>query len=172
MNIKSAIETLVNNIDPEHKLIQIAAVGTVTAESQKPILLSIVAIEENTILRNRPDYVSNTSVLERPLVLSVSILFSSVDTDYLRGIDSLQGIMTYLEDHRGFAVTVEKHSDIKQIMGIGEPVEPNEDNQITLEHVPLTIDMIPLTIEQRAQLWSCLGASYKPSILYQLMRRG
>ena len=172
MHIKSAIETLVNTIDPEHRLIQIAAVGTVAAEFQKPILLSIVAIEENTKLRDRPDYVSHANVLERPLLLSVSILFSSVDTDYLRGIDLLQGIMTSLEDHRGFSVMVEKQSVVKQITGIGAVVEPNEANQITVEQVPLTINMVPLTIEQRAQLWSCLGVGYKPSVLYQLMRRG
>jgi len=156
MDIKSAIEILAKKIDPDQNLIRIGAVGDAVTAADKCLLLSIVNIEGSAEVRNQ-SVVSHANFQERPLV--VSVLFSAVDPDYLRGIEKLQQLINYLENHTVFDA-IESRPVIQKTKTIGIVAEAKNGR--------FTVVPLPLSMEQRSLLWSTLGTVYKPSVLYQL----
>ena len=142
-------------------MIRIASVAAVPSESENPVILSVVNIEENPQLKNQSTRLSRTQFPERQLIISV--LFSTAHTDYLVGIDKLQTVIVYLQRHAVFEIFDET------------PVLPIVTNptQISAEEIQknilrFTVELLPQTIEQQAQLWLGLGICYRPSVLYKL----
>lgn len=149
-------------------------------ESTKPILLSIVNIEEDRTLRNQSLYTSKKDVngidlgnqkvfvgnQEKHLV--ASLLFSvyqknSLNNTYLEGIDNLQMIITRLQKNQILYVNKTDSTDIItfELLSLKSDADKKKYQQISFEFVSLSYD-------QLNQLWSSLGSRYMPSVLYKL----
>lgn len=178
MNIKNIIEKLSLLIDPNQQFItigNIAFADSLESElSGSSIILSIINIEEDTILKNtsiftrnanNPKQIHNTVYPKKQYVFS--IIFGSYTQNqhhYLEGLVKLQQIMQFFEDNRicYFNAT----NDTSNLITHTTYQALSQVNQE--QYVPIFIDAVNLNIDQVNQVWSYLNTKYMPSVIFKL----
>ena len=185
--IKPVLNNLVNLIVQTTGLgdhIEIANIsmihdGDEFLESDKPILVSVINVEEDRTLRNQSIYnyeanpkkvISKFSHPTQHLVLSV--LFAAYQKNkksinYIDGIDNLEKIISFFQannsfyqDTTNFAKPILTFAQYE--VAISNPME-NPDN-----YAKITTEFVSLSSEQQNHIWTYLGSKYMPSVLYKL----
>lgn len=148
-------------------------------ESDKPILVSIINIEEDKALRNQSIY--NYSNSPRKVIsqynhptqhLILSVLFASYQKNkksinYIDGVENLEKIISFFQannsfyqDTTDFASPILTFSQYEALIA-----DPQIDASV---YAKITSDFVSLNTEQQNHIWTYLGSKYMPSVLYKL----
>ncbi|MBD8082309.1 Pvc16 family protein [Chryseobacterium caseinilyticum] len=177
MNLRKLIELLCKLVDPVGSMIETVNISTLNDgdeffDTTSPIILSIVNIEEDRTMKNQTVYFKDTenpdqiSRFKNPTQYFVlSLMFASynkVMNKYLDGIDKLNNILVYFQQHNSFHY---KNDDTELITleSFSQKSESEKENYQTV-----TMEMVSLSTEQLNQMWSYLGSKYMPSVLYKM----
>ncbi len=116
----------------------------------KPIIISLINIEENRISRDPQNYV-RTGIdiqMKNPAVhLYLTLLFTSVSTGYDQALLDIQHVVAFFQQRNVFE---------------------NSPELINAGIEKLILEMLSFNLEQLQQLWSMLGGKYHPSIAYRM----
>jgi hypothetical protein len=169
-------DEFLNGLNVEIANIAMLNDGDEFIESNKPILLSIVNIEEDRTIRNQSLYtktVENDTLVTKFVpnqekYLVASILFSvyqknKMNNTYLEGIDNLQEVILRFQENQLIFVNKEDDSDI---LTSAELSLLNDSNQKKYQQI--TFEMMSLGYDQLNQMWSYLGSRYMPSVLFKM----
>ncbi|HET7897282.1 MAG TPA: DUF4255 domain-containing protein, partial [Flavisolibacter sp.] len=152
---------LFSNGGPQIELGNVSRYNTGEAFSedwQNKILLSIINIEEDTVVRHVQHYrKENNQILFKnpPVFINLSLLFASTHVDYPSALLSLETVLLFFQKHWFFSIE-----------NSPELVAYNRVHDQQIEK--MTFEIINLSIEQVAQLWGALGGHQMPSILYKM----
>lgn len=127
-------------------------------EMQNKILLSIINIEEDTVIRHVQHFKKeNNQVIFKnpPIYLNFTLLFASTHTDYPSALLSLETIILFFQQNKFFSI------DNSPAL-----VAYNQLHEIKIEKIIFEINNFP--IEQVSQLWGALGGHLMPSVIYKM----
>jgi hypothetical protein len=153
-------------------------------ESSKPILLSVVNIEEDRTMKNNSIYNYESLNLAnknaRKVVseynhptqhLIISLLFASYQKtnnmlNYLDGLENLEKVMAFLQANNAFYQHKTTTSQLLTASAykIASAAPSFNEN----EYFKVTTEFVSLSNEQQNSMWSYLGSKYMPSALYKL----
>lgn len=177
MNLRKLIELLCKLVDPVSSMIETVNISTLNDGDEffdvsSPIVLSIVNIEEDRTLKNLPVYFRNGENQDQVLrykhptqYFVISLLFAAYNSDikkYLDGIDKLNNVLVYFQQHNSFFYKND-HTELITLEDFSQKNEPQKEN-----YQRVTMEMVSLSMEQLNQMWSYLGSKYMPSVLYKM----
>lgn len=177
MNLRKLIELLCKLVDPVSTMIEIVNISTLNDgdeffDTSSPIVLSIVNIEEDRTMKNQSVYFRDgededqVSRNKNPTQYFVmSLLFAAYNSDnkkYLDGIDRLNNILVFFQQHNSFFYKND-HTELITLESFNQKNETEKEN-----YQRVTMEMVSLGTEQLNQMWSYLGSKYMPSVLYKM----
>lgn len=175
MNLRKLIESLCELVDPDGSMIEALNIATLNDgdeffETSFPIILSIVNVEEDRMMKNQPEYFKKSenqiSKYKNPTqYLVLSLLFASynkVTYKYLDGIDNLNTILVFFQQHNSFFYK----NDDTELITLENFYQKKESEKELYQKV--TMEIVSLSTEQLYQMWSCLGSKYMPSMLFKM----
>lgn len=136
----------------------IAQVESGTSEAEKQIVLSLVNVEEESSLKNGPHHrLKDGKVIyeNRPVHLSLYLLFSANHKNYASALKRLEAIITFFQGKNVF--TARAAPDLKKLSRTPEE----------LAGFRMTLELFSLSFEQINHLWGSLGGKQVPFILYR-----
>src|ERR1043165_6303875 len=125
---------------------------------QNKILLSIINVEEDTVVRNVEHFrKENNQILfvNPPIYINLTLMFASTHTDYESALISLEEVILFFQKNMFFSA--ESSAALEAY---------NELHDVKIEKI--TFEMVNLGLEQVHQLWSGLGGHYMPSVIYKM----
>jgi len=125
---------------------------------QNKILLSVVNIEEDTVVRHVQHYrKENNQILFKnpPVYINMYLLFAATHLDYPSALLSLETVILFFQKNWFFSV--ENSAALEAY---------NQTHSAKIEKIAFEIYNLPL--EQVAQLWGALGGHLMPSIIYKM----
>lgn len=128
------------------------------SEMHNKILLSVINIEEDTVVRNVQHYRKEANQIlfkNPPVYINLSLLFSSTHTDYPSALLSLEKVILFFQKHWFFSV---EYSPALVIY--------NQVHDLKIEKI--LFEMHNLPVEQVSQLWGALGGHQMPAVLYKM----
>lgn len=138
-----------------------AAARTLADESASPgVYLSLIKLQEETTLRNTrhvesypPKEKRDPRYLEPPVFLNLHLLFAFNFPNYSTSLVHLSKTIELFQNKRWFAASTQTEPD-----AVTFPP--------TLEK--LVFAMVDLSFEELNNLWSMLGGTHLPSVIYEL----
>jgi hypothetical protein len=125
-------------------------------ELENQLVLTVVNVEEEGTLRNRPAAVreADEELLYRqpPLHLNLYLLFSANYRNYQTALQRLAQVLTFFQGKRQFTAA--------NSPGSGQGVEATTELSVTL-------DLLSLDFEEINHLWGSLGGKQLPSAVYR-----
>ncbi len=121
------------------------------------ILLSLINIEEETLLRNPENFFkrNNSAVYKNPpMHFNVTILFGAFHTDPDRE-QAYTDSLTYIQKVIGF---FQRESVF----------DPSNSPDLPQGIEKLVFELVNLNLEQLHHLWTLLGGKYIPSVVYKM----
>ena len=177
MNLHTLIELLCKLVDPVGTVIETANISTFYdddkfSDTATPIILSIVNIEEDRMMKNQSLYFKKDESQDHIAkynssgqYLALSVIFASWSrpvNKYLDGIDKLNNILVFFQQHNSFFYK----SDNAELITLESFNEKNETEKENYQRV--TMETVNLGTEQLSEMWSYLGARYMPSVVYKM----
>ena len=111
-------------------------------------VISIVNIEEEATLKNRPNYIkgANNSIQYQtpPIPLNLYVLFASTLNDYEEALKAVSGVIG--------------HFQVNKYFNSGLPAGVDQ----------MSLDLHTLSFEQSNHIWGVMGGKYFPSVIYKL----
>ncbi len=136
----------------------IAQVEAGTSDAEKQVVLSLVNVEEESSLKNGPHHrLKDGKVIyeNRPVHLSLYLLFSANLKNYASALKRLEAIITFLQGKNVF--TARTAPDLQKLSR-----SPEE-----MSGFRMTLELFSLSFEQINHLWGSLGGKQVPFILYR-----
>jgi hypothetical protein len=118
------------------------------------IVISLVNVEEEGALRNTPNVRRSglkTEYVEPPLYMNLYLLFAFDFAKYETGLAHLAKTIELFQARRWFSAE-----------------NSSAGNPFPAELEKLTFEMVNLTFEGLNNLWSVLGGTYLPSVVYKV----
>ena len=118
------------------------------------LFLSLVNIEEEGTMKNKPNYMRINNQLKRiepPVVLNLYILFAFKLGTYTTSITKLSQLLGFFQTHKWFTF-----NNITDTQEFNPPIDR------------LIFEMHNVNFEQLNHIWSVLGGNHYPSVLYKV----
>lgn len=118
------------------------------------LFYSIINIEEEATLKNRPNFFKEGGQLKRiqpPVVLNLYVLFAFRLSDYNASILKLSELIGFFQTNRWF-----DFGDLTETQQLDPPIDR------------LVFELYNTNFEQLNHIWSVLGGNHYPSALYKI----
>ncbi len=118
------------------------------------LFYSIINIEEESTLKNQPNYERVNNQLRRiepPVVLNLYVLFAFRLTNYNTSITKLSELVSFFQTKRWFSFT-----EVTDTQLFNPPIDR------------LVFELYNTNFEQLNHIWSVLGGNHYPSVLYKI----
>lgn len=118
------------------------------------LFLSLVNIEEEVTMKNKPNYIRINNQLRRmepPMVLNLYILFAFKLENYSTSITKLSQLIGFFQANKWFTF-----NNITDTQEFNPPIDR------------LIFEMHNVNFEQLNHIWSVLGGNHYPSVLYKI----
>jgi hypothetical protein len=125
---------------------------------QNKILLSIINIEEDTVVRHVENFKrENNQILYKnpPIYLNLTVMFASTHTDYDSALISLESIILFFQRNRFYSIDTSPELEAYNAL-----------HSIQIEK--MTFELCNFSMEQVYQLWGAFGNHYMPSVIYKI----
>jgi hypothetical protein len=125
-----------------------------TDPNSEGLFLSLVNIEEEATMKNKPNYIRINNQLRRmepPMVLNLYILFAFKLSSYTKSITKLSELISFFQANKWFTF-----NNISDTQLFNPPIDR------------LIFEMYNMNFEQLNHIWSVLGGNYYPSVLYKI----
>lgn len=122
--------------------------------NKEGLFLSLVNIEEEASMKNKPNYIRLNNQLRRiepPIVLNLYILFAFKLSTYTKSITKLSELIGFFQTNKWF--TFNNVTDTQQF---NPPIDR------------IIFEMYNVNFEQLNHIWSVLGGNHYPSVLYKI----
>ncbi|MEX0290378.1 MAG: DUF4255 domain-containing protein [Flavobacteriaceae bacterium] len=122
--------------------------------NKEGLFLSLVNIEEEATMKNKPNYVRINSQLRRmepPVVLNLYILFAFKLSTYTKSITKLAELISFFQTNKWFTL-----GNMTDTQDLDPPIDK------------LIFEMYNVNFEQLNHIWSVLGGNHYPSVLYKI----
>lgn len=122
--------------------------------NKEGLFLSLVNLEEEATMKNKPNYVRVNNQLRRmepPMVLNLYVLFAFKLSTYTKSITKLSDLISFFQTHKWFTF-----NDISDVQNFDPPIDR------------LIFEMYNMNFEQLNHIWSVLGGNHYPSVLYKI----
>lgn len=118
------------------------------------LFLSLVNIEEEPTLKNKPNYVRINNQLRRmepPVVLNLYLLFAFRLDSYSTSIAKLSQLVSFFQTNKWFTF-----NNVTDTQNFDPPIDR------------LVFELYNVNFEQLNHIWSVLGGNHYPSVLYKV----
>lgn len=118
------------------------------------LFLSLVNIEEEATMKNKPHHIRVNNQLRRiepPIVLNLYILFALKLENYAASITKLSQLIGFFQANKWFTF-----NNISDTQEFNPPIDR------------LIFEMYNVNFEQLNHIWSVLGGNHYPSVLYKI----
>jgi len=118
------------------------------------LYLSIVNIEEEATLKNKPHHVRINNQLRRmqpPIVLNLYVLFAFRLQNYTTSITKLSQLVSFFQTNKWFSF-----NGVTETQQYDPPIDK------------LVFELYNVNFEQMNHIWSVLGGNHYPSVLYKI----
>ena len=125
-----------------------------TDPNSEGLFLSLVNLEEEATMKNKPNYIRINNQLRRmepPMVLNLYILFAFKLSSYTKSITKLSELISFFQTNKWFTFNNSSETQL---------FDPPIDR--------LIFEMYNMNFEQLNHIWSVLGGNYYPSVLYKI----
>lgn len=125
---------------------------------QNKILLTIINIEEDTVIRHVEHFKrENNGIVFKnpPIYLNLTVMFASTHTDYDSALIALEGIILFFQRNRFFSIDSSPELEAYNALH-------------SIEIEKMTFELCNFTMEQVSQLWGAFGNLYMPSVIYKI----
>ncbi len=122
--------------------------------NKEGLFLSLVNIEEEATMKNKPNYVRVNNQLRRmepPIVLNLFVLFAFKLENYTTSITKLSELISFFQTNKWFTF-----NNITDTQLFNPPIDR------------LIFEMHNVNFEQLNHIWSVLGGNHYPSVLYKI----
>jgi len=125
-----------------------------SSPNREGVFISLVNIEEEKTLKNKPSYIRLNNQLKRiepAVVLNLYVLFAFKLSQYNTSIIKLSQVISFFQQHKFFSFN------------------PNTDTQFFDPPIDrLIFELHNMNFEQLNHIWSVLGGNHYPSVLYKV----
>jgi len=125
-----------------------------TDPNAEGLFLSLVNLEEEATMKNKPNYVRINNQLRRmepPMVLNLYVLFAFKLSSYTKSITKLSELISFFQANKWFTPNT-----VSDTQFFDPPINR------------LIFEMYNMNFEQLNHIWSVLGGNYYPSVLYKI----
>ncbi len=128
------------------------------------VILSLVNIEEESTLKNKPatrrNAIGGIDYINPPVFLNLYVLICSNpgDDKYLDALNILSGVIRFFQIRNTFSISTST-SSVQPITG---------DEPEDLMSMRLNVELYTLTFEQINHLWGALGGRQLPFVMYKV----
>lgn len=124
------------------------------ASPDEGMYLSLINIEEEPSLKNRPNYDKINGMLRRiepPLILNLYILFAFNMSNYNTSISKLSQLIGFFQTNKWFSINALTDTQL---------FTPPLDK--------IVFELYNMNFEQMNHIWSVLGGNHYPSVVYKV----